>query len=427
MPTVRRPLGIALAALIAISCSVPVASAETVKSDAPRAAASTEAGNQAARAVEAIAADLYSELAREGGNLVFSPYSVAVALAMTRAGAVSETATQMDSVLHADLVNDLHAGFNTLEQELAKRAGTFEFGDTKFELDLSTANQLFGQRGYEFEKRFLDLLASQYGAGMELVDYVDPAAREQARAAINDWVAERTRDRITELIPEDVLNDMTRLVLTNAIYLRAKWIKRFEQGGTAAAPFHRLDGTTVSAQLMRLGRTKLSYARGTDHQAVRLPYFGNLSMVVIVPEPGRFKAFERSLSGDVLHEIANGFQEGLVLLRLPRFEFRTRAPLREALSALGMPIAFTDAADFRGMSPRGDELFIRDVLHEAFISVDEEGTEAAAATAVVMEATSAPNLIVDLTVDRPFLFLIRDDVTGTVLFLGRVLDPNAGK
>src|SRR5690606_33249288 len=156
-----------------------------------------------------------------GENVVFSPYSAAVALAMTRAGAAGETATQMDAVLHADLVADFHAGFNAMEQALAERPGEYEQGDQTVELELATANQLWGQQGFEFHADFLDLLAARYGAGMRLVDYV--GATEQARTAINDWVAEQTRDRIPELIAEGVLDDMTRLVLTNAIYLNAPW------------------------------------------------------------------------------------------------------------------------------------------------------------------------------------------------------------
>jgi serpin B len=412
----------ALTAVLVSGCSLPAAAAEEVRSDAPRANASTAAGLTAASAIEMFASDRYGVLATEPGNIVFSPYSAAVALAMTRAGAVGETAAQMDEVLHASATADLHAGFNALEQSLAQRSGEFQMNGGAYKLELSTANRLFGQRGYVFEDAFLDGLAAHYGAGMKLVDYVK--AHEQARAVINAWVADETRDRIPELIPDGVLNDMTRLVLTNAIYLNAKWVKPFAKDATAGAAFHRIDGSEVQAQLMFLD-TRMNYGRGDGYQAVRLPYLGGLSMIVVMPDAGSFAAFEKSLADPTrLPAVVASLGDATVKLRLPRFEFRTEAALKPALSELGMPIAFTDAADFSGMSPTGDELFIRDVLHQAFIKVDEEGTEAAAATAVIMEAVSAPLVTTELTVDRPFIFLIRDDATGALLFMGRVLDPS---
>jgi serpin B len=419
---VRSFIAFALTLIVVSGCSLPAAAAEDVRSDAPRAGANSAAALSTARAIEMFASDLYGVLATEPGDLVFSPYSAAVALAMTRAGAVGETAAQMDRVLHASNADDLHAGYNALEQSLAQRSGEFRMNGGAYKLELSTANQLFGQRGYVFEDAFLDRLAANYGAGMKLVDYVK--ATEQARAVINDWVSDRTRDRIPELIPEGVLNDMTRLVLTNAIYLNAKWVKPFAKSATAAAPFHRIDGSEVQAQLMFLD-SRMNYGRGNGYQAVRLPYLGGLSMIVIVPESGSFAEFEKSLSDPArLPAVVASLGDATVKLRLPRFEFRTEAALKPALSELGMPIAFTDAANFSAMSPTGDDLFIKDVLQEAFIKVDEEGTEAAAATAVLAEAVSAPLVNTELTVDRPFLFLIRDDATGAVLFMGRVLDPN---
>jgi serpin B len=417
---------LALTALLTVACdeddvSGTASAAEVVRSDAPRDPADAEAAEAAGAAVEAFGADLYRVLAKQDGNLVFSPYSAAVALAMTRAGAVGETAAQMDAVLHADMAGDLGAGFNALEQALAERPGEYPVGDETVELELATANQLWGQQGFEFEPAFLDRLAASYGAGMRLVDYIE--ATEEARAAINDWVAEQTRDRIPELIPEGVLDELTRLVLTNAIYLNAPWEHPFDEGGTTAAPFHRLDGSEVEAQLMSLNAS-LRYAAGSGYQAVELPYAGNaLSMVVIVPDEGSFADFEASLDGTTLAEVVDGLGSVEVQLRFPRFEFRTQAALKAALSELGMPIAFTEDADFSAMSPGGDELLIQDVIHEAFISVDEEGTEAAAATAVIVGVTSAPVETVELTVDRPFLFLIRDSETGALLFMGRVVDP----
>jgi serpin B len=419
--------GLLAGALLAAGCGLvggpggAASAAEVVRSAAPRAPADKAAGRAAASATEAFAADLYAVLARDAGNLVFSPYSAAVALAMTRAGATGETAAQMDRVLHAERAADLDAGYNALGQTLATRSGEFRQGDQTVRLELATPNQLWGQRGFEFKPAYLDRLAASYGADLKLLDYVN--ARPQARAAINRWVAEQTRDRIRELIPEGVLDERTRLVLTNAVYLKAPWLHPFEKGATAPGTFHLLDGGETRAQLMRL-EARVRYSRGAGYQAVELPYAGGaLSMVVIVPDRGQFRPFEEGLDGARLRGVTDGLQDAQVNLRLPRFQFRKQAMLKGALGELGMPIAFTEDADFSGMSPRGGDLYLQEVVHEAFIAVDEAGTEAAAATAVIVGIVSAPQVNVNLTVDRPFLFLIRDTETGAPLFLGRVLNP----
>jgi serpin B len=369
--------------------------------------------------MDAFSVDLYKILAREPGNLVMSPYSVGVALAMTRTGAVGETSKQMDAVLHAALAKDIHAGFNALEQTLAKRPGKYKVGDQTLELELATANRLWGQKDFTFERAFLDTLAKQYGAGMQIVDY--KTAYEAARRTINDWVAARTRDRIKDLIAEGVLGADTRLVLTNAIYLKASWQFLFNDAVPAA--FHRADGSEVQAELMSQSET-LAYGAGDGYQAVRLPYAGGLSMVVIVPDAGKLASFERGLDGATLRRITTGLSAAQVSLSMPKFTFRSKAQLKDALGELGMPIAFTDRADFSGMTKQ-EPLEIADVIHQAFIAVDEKGTEAAAATAVVMRLTSAPERVVQLTIDRPFLFLIQDDETGATLFMGRLADPKA--
>lgn len=423
MNDARRWAALGLSALILASCLAPggTAAAGELRSDVPRAAADAEAGRRAAAALQGFAVDLYRELAAAGSDdIVFSPYSVAVALAMARAGARGETLRQMDAVLRADAVGDLDAGLNALDQALAERPGSYQYGDRTVELELATANRLFGQQGFPFEDAFLDTLAASYGAGLGTVDYV--AAREAARQAINDWVAERTKDRIPELIAEGVLDELTRLVITNAIYLKAKWALEFEEGGTRPATWHRLDGSTTQAELMSLG-APMSYVAGDGYQAVRLRYVGGLSMLAIVPDAGTFGAFEQRLDASVIEAVAAAPHGTQVILRFPKFEFRTQAGLKGALSALGMPVAFTSDADLTGISAEGD-LYVQEVVHEAFISVDEHGTEAAAATAVVIGATSAPSEIVELTVDRPFVFAIVDDQTGAVLFMGRVLDPS---
>lgn len=393
-----------------------------VAAESPRAPVAAGAAESAAASVRALGTDLYAILGRDDGNVVFSPYSAAVALAMSRAGAVGQTASEMDQVLHAG-PGALDPGFNALDQALAERPGEFQLpgADTPVELVLTMANQLWGQEGSRFHDHFLTNLAGNYGTGVRVVDFVD--ASEDARSSINHWVSDQTRERIPELIPAGVLNELTRLVLTNAIYLKAPWHAPFRPAATAAGTFTRLDGSTVQAQMMRLSE-RLGYTAGDGFAAVDLPYAGRqLSMLVIVPDEGAFSGFETGLDADRLQAIVNGLASTQVNLGFPRFEFRTQAALAGALRELGMPTAFTDAADFSAMGPDGDDWVIQDVLHEAFISVDEEGTEAAAATAVVMGVTSAPLEPVVLNVDRPFLFVIRDVPTGAILFMGRVVDP----
>ena len=254
---------------------------------------------------------------------------------------------------------------------------------------------------------------------MQIVDY--KTAHEAARRTINDWVAARTKDRIKDLIPQGVLDGLTRLVLTNAIYLKAAWLHPFDDA--VPGTFHRADGSGVQAQLMSQ-REDLAYGAGDGYQAVRLPYVGGLSMVVIVPDAGKLDSFERGLDGASLRRIANGLSSVQVTLSMPKFSFRSKAMLKDALSELGMPIAFTGDADFSGMTKQ-EPLEIAEVIHQAFIAVDEKGTEAAAATAVVMRGTAAPLRQVELKIDRPFLFLIQDDETGAILFMGRLADPKA--
>ena len=394
---------------------------ELVSSDVARNEANPAAAGAIEAATNAFAADLYAALAaREAGNLVFSPYSAAIALAMTREGAAGQTASELDAVLHAGLAGDLGAGFNALDQALASIAGEYEVGDETVTLELATANQLFGQQGFEFQQPFLDALAADYGAGMRLVDYAaDP---DGSRRLINEWVAGQTRDRIEELIPAGVIDQLTRLVLTNAIYLNAPWERTFEEAATADGAFTTLAGNEVTAPFMRQ-RASFPYAAGDGFQAVELPYVGGrLSMLLVLPDEGVFETLEASLTAESIAAFRAALTPIEVDLALPRFEFRTQAPLKSILSELGMPTAFTEAADFSGISLEAD-LLIQDVLHEAFISVDEDGTEAAAATAVVVGLTSAPLESVELRLDRPFLFLIQERETGAVLFLGRVTDP----
>ena len=373
----------------------------------------------------AFATDLYGVLSQRDGNLFFSPYSISVALAMTYAGAAGDTATEMKDALHFDLPQDqLHPAFNRLDLELQARSKVETKDDEGEPFQLSIANSIWAERSYKFLDPFLQTLALNYGAGARLVDFVNHA--EDARTAINDWVSEQTNDRIPELIPEGIINAMTRLVLTNAIYFKASWQTPFEPSATRDADFHLLSGDTVTAPMMHSqGAEALQYAEGDDWQAVELPYTGNqVSMLLILPADNAFESFEAAFDDQKLSAIVDALATEHVSVALPRFEFSSDVPLKDTLIELGMPTAFEGgAADFSGMDGTRN-LYIQDVLHKAFVAVDEEGTEAAAATAVVVGETSAPAEPKTFEANRPFLFLIRDDVTGTVLFLGRVLNPN---
>ncbi len=369
------------------------------------------------------ALDLYQALRGKEGNLFFSPYSISLALAMTYAGARGETEDQMASALRFTLPQgQLHAALSELATQLASR-GQGARGKDGEGFRLNIVNALWGQEGYPFLPEFLDLLATYYGASLTLLDFAgDP---EAARVTINDWASEQTEGRIEDLVPPGVIDTLTRLVLTNAIYFNAAWALPFEPDMTEDGPFYLLDGGEVTVPFMRETES-LAYAEGDGYQAVELYYDGHeMSMVILLPGAGQFESFEGAMNADQVAAVLERLHRRQVTLALPRFEFESSFSLKEALTALGMPDAFTAAADFSGMTGNR-ELSISEVIHKAFVSVDEAGTEAAAATAVMMTLSSAlPETPVDLTVDRPFLFVIRDVHTGTLLFVGRVVDPTA--
>ncbi|HEY4633982.1 MAG TPA: serpin family protein [Candidatus Limnocylindrales bacterium] len=387
----------------------------------PRASASPEDARAAARAINAFGLDLYRRVAGADGNVVVSPASIALALAMARAGARGATADEMDAVLR-DVATDANAPWlNALDQALATRSGTFK--DTtgqQLDVTLRIANAPFAQRDMTLQPAYLEALATRFGAGLRLVDYIRET--EAARRLINGWVDGQTEHRIPELLVPGVLTPDTRLALVNAIYLKAPWLTPFLADATKPGPFTRADGSTVEVPMMSLGAA-LPYAEGDGWRAVELPYVGgSLALTVIVPDD--LARFEATLDAEGLAAIIGAFAEREVSLVLPKFGIATKAQLKDVLTALGMPSAFDpDRADFSGITAE-ERLYITDVIHQANIDVDEMGTEAAAATAVVMGTTSAPAEPVSLRVDRPFLFALRDLPTGTVLFLGRVADPS---
>jgi serpin B len=370
----------------------------------------------------AFAFDLYQALRGEQGNLFYSPYSISLALAMTYAGARGETEQQMADTLHFILSQDsLHPAFNSLDQQLASRGkGAKGKDDQGFRLNI--VNAIWGQQDYKFLSDYLDVLAENYGAGLRLLDFINEP--EESRVTINDWVSDQTEGKIKDLIPQGVIDALTRLVLTNAIYFNAAWLNPFNEKMTHDGTFHLLDGSEVTVPMMHQTES-FGYAEGEGYQAVELPYDGSqLSMVILLPEPGNFASFEQSLDADYVGAILTALADKQVALTMPKFEFESEFSLTDTLAAMGMPVAFSDKADFSGMTGNR-ELSITDILHKAFVSVDESGTEAAAATAVVVGLTAVPAQPVQVTLDRPFIFLIRDIETGTILFVGRVMNPGA--
>lgn len=389
------------------------------------------------------ALDLHGHLTDDapGDNLLFSPHSIAVALAMTYAGATGETRTQLRETLRFALDDEaLHPAYRELDASLSDREtiGSYEpptatesadgeRGEVR-PFELVDANSVWGQDGFPFRGAYLDLLEAHYGSGLRTVDFEsDP---EEARTAINGWVAETTREKIPTLLPPDALSTLTRLVLVNAVYFRARWQHQFDSTSTDLA-FAALDGTTTEVPKMWKAET-YPYAEVDGHQLVELPYVAqDLGMVLVVPAEGTFESFEAELTADRLRGLLGAMEERPGTVTMPKFTFRSEFQLKRALSALGMPAPFDRAeADFSRMTdgPLGERLFVDDVYHEAFVGVDERGTEAAAATGVVVrlvskEITQTPPF--ELTVDRPFLFLIRDARTGAILFLGRVVDAGA--
>lgn len=365
------------------------------------------------------ALDLYRTLSRDGGNLVFSPYSISLALAMTYAGARGETAAEMARVLHFDLPAErLHPAFNALDQRLQREPTGESKEGTPFRLHL--ANSLWGQKDFAFLPEFLDLLAANYGAGMHLVDFGQP---ESARQQINAWVEEHTEKKIRDLIPPGVLDALTRLVLVNAIYFNAAWATPFDADRTQPAPFTLADGSQVEVPTMHQEESLL-YAESEDYQAVLLPYQdSSCAMLILLPRAGHFDAVEQQLDAATLQSILTAMRPAQVNLSLPKFKIESAFALVEKLRALGLRTATSpEEADFSGMT--GERaLYIGEVLHKAYLSVDEKGTEAAAATAVVMKVTGMPGQPVEMKVDHPFLVGILDRETHTLLFFGRVMDP----
>ena len=383
-------------------------------------AALVDGGNQ-------FAFDLYARLAGDG-NLFFSPYSISTALAMTAAGARGNTEREMATVLHfptEDVAGKASfmdrervvASFGSLQEGLVASRETSGY-------ELHIANSLWGQEGYPFKEPFLDLVERHFGGGFNTADFVRNAEAERVR--INQWVEGETREKIKDLIPPGGVDPLTTLVLTNAVYFKGQWLSRFDEERTADATFHGTGGDATVPMMYQKGDFR--YLENDVVQVLEMPYEGDdVSMLVLLPimdGPRGLEVLEASLTPAMLADWSGSLREQELKVFLPRFEMTWGTEnISDHLKALGIRDAFGERADFSGMSDRND-LFISAVFHKAFVAVDGQGSEAAAATAVVMQRTSMPSGP-EFRADRPFMFMIRDDETGAILFMGRVVAPEA--
>ena len=361
------------------------------------------------------AIDIYSRLRGDPGNLFVSPYSMSTAFAMAYAGAAGQTRDEMAQVFHFTLpASRLHTTFGALRQSLDR-------GASRGAYELRTANRAWGQKGFPFLPEFLRITRDDYGAALEEADFIQ--ASESARQAVNGWVQNQTNDRIKDLFPTGSIDNLTRLVLANAIYFKGLWSKPFDPARTVNSDFS-LDRSTAVAVPTMIQESKFRTAAATGVQLLELPYLGNdLSLVVVLPRSvDGLTALEEQLTWDGLNGWLAQLAEHNVEVQLPSFKFSSKFALNQTLADMGMPSAFQPfVADFSAMDGRRD-LHISAAIHQAFVEVNEKGTEAAAATGIAMGTTSVKPMFV---ANHPFLFLIRDHVTGSILFLGRVVDPRA--
>jgi serpin B len=438
------PLVLTLAACGGAPSSSSGAPTAVAQSDLARVAASSVPSADISAAVSAnnaFAVDLYAHVraTAQPGNLFTSPLSATLALTMTYAGAKGQTATEMASALHLGAnPGAIFQGQNALDQALESRAAAALAGDAQVakesgeaapsssDYDLHIVNSVWGEQTYPWAKPFLDILATNYGTGVYLEDFLNHS--EQARETINGWVSDETKDRINNLIPQGAIDDTTRMVLVNAMHLKLPWANTFESSQTANATFTRADGSAVSTPLMNQTQT-FGYVDDGQAQIVSLPLSGGQETVIVALPHGDLASYEGALaSGSAA--LTPPSTQALVSLSLPKLSFTSNTfSLAKALQAMGMVQAFdAEAADFSGLcsnTPDGDHLHISDVLQKAMLAMQETGVEAAAATAVVVAGSTIeqPQTPVPMVVNRPFLVSIVDQPTGAVLFLGHIEDP----
>ncbi len=422
----RPALPFVASALIAITlgCGAPEVAppgTETRSSKAritaPAPAADLE---QTVRDTNTFGFDVFKRLVTGDENLAFSPYSLTTALSMTYPGARGDTQTAFEKTLRLTLPADrFHRAMNTLDLALESR-GQNASGRAGKAFALRSNNQLFAQQGLALKPDFLDVLAVEYGAGVRLLDFAQ--APEPSRKAINDWVNVNTQKLIPELIAPGLITADTRLALVNTLYFNAGWKKPFDKASTATGPFTRSDGTVMQVSFMAGNDLEARTGRLGDVDVLELPYSGDeVSLLVLMPPAGKLAALEASLDGAKLAEFVGALKDSTNAVRLPRFEARTRARADDVLKALGLEVAFSSQADFSGMTD-AEKLFITAVVHEAVVKTDEDGTEAAAASAVIVGRVSIPQYF---EVNRPFVYVVRDRATGAALFVGRITQPPA--
>lgn len=373
--------------------------------------------------------DLYSQYKNDEGNLFFSPYSISSALAMTYEGAKGKTADEIASVFH--FPNDtaaMRSGFKGVNGYLNQPGKNYA---------LRSANALWAEQSYKFSDAYLNTTETYYGGKATNMDFIgDP---DGSRITINNWVENQTNDKIKDLISQGLITSDTRLVLTNAIYFKGTWVSQFDERGTKEGDFRASPGSSVKAEMMH-SQNGFGYAENSELQILEMPYAGaieqapygdavspgNISMFILLPKNNSISSLENSISSDRLSGWESQLEPQEVNVFLPKFKFETKYTMGDTLAKMGMPAAFDPLqADFSGMDGTRD-LFVGAVIHQAFVDVNENGTEAAAATAVIMMAGAAPGpapSVPEFRADHPFLFLIQDKETGTILFMGRVSDP----
>ncbi len=366
--------------------------------------------------------NLYHQIAagNDTDNLFYSPYSVSIALAMTYAGAGSSTATQMATALDFQLrPSTLNLAFDALDLQLASRAQG-QAGDNGQPFKLDVVDALWADKTFTFQKPFLDTLARYYGAGLRTVDFEN--APETARGTINGWVSDQTEKLIPQLLPDGSIDANTRFVIVNAIYFNAGWESPFMPSSTQPSAFTHLDGSTAQVPMMNQ-ILETGYASGSNWQATELRYAGGqTSMVIVLPQQGQLPEVEQGLDANFASSVFSSLETTEVTLSMPKFSITGESiSLVRELRTLGMTDAFGQNADFSAMTQ--ESVYISEVVHQAYVSVDENGTQAAAATAVIGQTLSAPGNFASMTIDRPFFFVIRDIPTNSVLFVGRVLSP----
>ncbi len=396
-----------------------VSKSEAVVRESP--AAPNENISKQAESINKFAVAMYDKCKKEGKGLFISPYSITAALAMAAAGANGATKQQIRDALQVSLEGDaFDQAINSIDQSLMSHATAADG------ISLSIVNSTWMQTGWDFKISYLDHLARYYGAGVNLLDFVNKP--DECRVIINNWVADQTNDKILNLLPENSIKSSTRCVLTNAIYFLADWQYAFNPSFTSNKEFKLLDKSTISVPTMFFNNqdslVKMNYARGHGVRALDFPYKGErLAMTVLLPDLDSFATVENALSAAMIKQLIDSLKQVKLAVSLPKFKFTFGTEsLTDAFIALGMTDAFNGGlADFSGMDGTRS-LCISDICHKAFISVDEKGTEAAAATAVVIDITAVLDPVV-FVVDRPFIFVIRDKQTGVILFIGRILNP----